>query len=58
MKLGWPQIVYICLIMMNLGMYLVKHGEKNNTKYNIFCYSFFSTILIKGIHGRKGKIFL
>ena len=36
MKLGWPQIVYICLIMMNLGMYLVKHGEKNNTKYNFF----------------------
>lgn len=36
MIIGWPQIVWICIVAMNLGMYLVKHGEEMSGKYNFF----------------------
>lgn len=36
MKLGIPQMIYLVLTAMELGMYLVKHGERRNDKYNFF----------------------
>ena len=31
-----PQIIYIVLLAMNLGINLVKHGERRIDKYNFF----------------------
>ena len=31
-----PQIIYICLMVMNVTINLVKHGEPKDGNYNIF----------------------
>lgn len=34
--MGWPQIVWIVLAGISVGMHLVKHGEsRQNEKYNV-----------------------
>ncbi len=31
-----PQIIYLALIMMDIGISLAKHGEPKNEKYNVW----------------------
>lgn len=44
MNFGFCQIVYISLLAMNLGISLVKHGEKKNEYYNFYT-TLFATAL-------------
>lgn len=32
----WPQITYLILIILGVGIHLGKHGEKQDIKYNFF----------------------
>ena len=34
--MGWPQILWIALSTMGLGISLVKHGEPRESKYNFW----------------------
>lgn len=44
MVLGWQQIVWLVIIIINLGMHLAKHGEPTNSKYNFWAYLIGSVI--------------
>lgn len=34
--MGWPQIVWIALSAMGLGISLIKHGEQRKSNYNFW----------------------
>lgn len=44
MKLGIPQLIMLAFLFMNLGMHLIKDGEKKNEYYN-FVASLIATII-------------
>lgn len=33
---GWPQIIYICLLVSGAVIHLVKHGEPRKEQYNFW----------------------
>lgn len=35
MLLGWPQLTYLTLMILGIGMTAVKHGEAKSAEYNI-----------------------
>ena len=43
----WPQYVYLCLMLLGLGVVLAKHGEPQKN-YNIWA-SLFADIIILGL---------
>lgn len=44
MRIGLPQLFYICLLMMDLGVEMSKHGQLKVRKYNAW-----STLIADGI---------
>lgn len=44
MHIGWPQGIVLSLLLIHLGIYIAKHGEPRNEKYNVL-YAFISVIL-------------
>lgn len=46
--MGIPQIIYIILLAMNLGVALAKHGQPKNTNYN-FVAQLIAVIIEAGV---------
>lgn len=36
MKIGFPQLIWLILLALGLGINLAKHGEKRTDKYNFW----------------------
>lgn len=32
--MGWPQITMLCIMCIDIGMHIAKHGEEKHEKYN------------------------
>lgn len=33
---GWPQLTWLCLMLVGLGIILAKHGEREDGRYNVY----------------------
>ena len=40
----WPQIIWIILLLIGVGIHLAKHGERRLDDYNIILYLISSAI--------------
>lgn len=34
--MGWPQVAYIVLLAMGVGIHLANHGQPRNDNYSVF----------------------
>lgn len=46
--MGWPQITWLALSLLGLGIYLARHGKPREDFYN-FWLGLFATLLNAGI---------
>lgn len=44
-----PQIIYLCLILLSLGIDLARHGEQKKSRQHNFWASLVSTTILLGI---------